>query len=226
MPIAGSSVPATCCRFAARVRGCQNNLRQIHASLVNYSNIHQGNFPGVPTAGKSAVAGIFGPVLVEDGYLEQPTALVCPSSPLAVGQQFKMPTRKQLEAASGAQLKQMQQILGGSYGYSLGYHQEKAGYCPPRNLGRAGYALVSDTPSPDPVNLQSPNHLGRGQNVLYEDGHVEFLHRPQINPQADHIFTNDRGQIAAGTNPEDAVIGHSMASPLLPEHRVNLDIQP
>jgi prepilin-type N-terminal cleavage/methylation domain-containing protein/prepilin-type processing-associated H-X9-DG protein len=36
----------------------------------------------------------------------------------------------------------------------------------------------------------SPNHLGEGQNVLFGDGHVEFVQNPFCGTQRDHIYTN------------------------------------
>ncbi|HMO26827.1 MAG TPA: prepilin-type N-terminal cleavage/methylation domain-containing protein [Tepidisphaeraceae bacterium] len=35
----------------------------------------------------------------------------------------------------------------------------------------------------------SPNHDGEGQNVLYGDGHVEFVQNPFVGSQRDNIFT-------------------------------------
>jgi prepilin-type processing-associated H-X9-DG protein len=48
----------------------------------------------------------------------------------------------------------------------------------------------------------SNNHEGDGQNVLFGDGHVEFLQNPFVGIQRDNIFTNKRGQIVA--SPVDA----------------------
>jgi hypothetical protein len=48
--------------------------------------------------------------------------------------------------------------------------------------------------------------------VLYEDGHVERL-RPHTLHGVDHIYRNRRGSVAAGVDPEDAVIGDSPDMP-------------
>ena len=38
-------------------------------------------------------------------------------------------------------------------------------------------------------NANSNNHDGDGQNVLFGDGHVEFLQNPFVGVQRDNIFT-------------------------------------
>ena len=61
--------------------------------------------------------------------------------------------------------------MGGSYGYCIGYVDQGV-YQPTRNLGRPGFAIMADAPCEDRPGRQSDNHGGRGQNVLFEDGHV------------------------------------------------------
>ena len=104
--------------------------------------------------------------------------------------------------------------MGGSYGYCLGHFRNGA-YEGTRNRQRSGFAIVADAPSPDQPGHQSRNHGGRGQNVLFEDGHVVFLTCSKPNDSADDIFVNDAGLVAAGLHENDAVIGPSDASPLV-----------
>jgi hypothetical protein len=65
-----------------------------------------------------------------------------------------------------------------------------------------------------PASLSSLNHGRKGQNVLFEDGHVEFLQGCNAEGCPDNIFLNDRGQPTAGVHANDAVIGPSHAHPL------------
>ena len=89
--------------------------------------------------------------------------LVCPDSRLAEDRQFVIPTLAQVEATpqSDEELKQLQETMGGSYGYTLGFQQNGA-YYPTRNLRRANFALASDAPSPWLPNHQSENHDRHG----------------------------------------------------------------
>ena len=60
---------------------------------------------------------------------------------------------------------------------------------------------------------QSDNHAGYGQNVLFEDGHVQFL--VTCKTDCDNVFLSERNLVEAGRHPDDSVIGHSTAAPLL-----------
>lgn len=128
--------------------------------------------------------------------------------------QFVIPTLAQVEATqSDEELKQLQETMGGSYGYTLGFQQNGA-YYPTRNLRRANFALASDAPSPWLPNHQSENHDRHGQNVLFEDGHVRFLASPRPNDRMDDLFLNDEGLVAAGTHQNDSVIGSGATPPI------------
>ena len=103
--------------------------------------------------------------------------------------------------------------MGGSYGYTLG-HVYKGCYRPTRNQSRTTFAVASDAPSRHLPHLQSVNHDGLGQNVLFEAGNVTFWRTPQPNVEMHSIFTNHPGHMAAGSTQDDAVLGDSMALPI------------
>ena len=72
---------------------------------------------------------------------------------------------------------------------------------------------MSDAPS-DAAPYRSMNHGGCGQNVLFEDGHVQYLTTCNAEGCKDHIFTNDDGLVAPGRHVNDAVIGPSPLKPV------------
>jgi len=202
-------------RFNARIAGCQNNLRMIGNSLTHYSQQHGNFFPNVPLSGNLASAGVFAPKLLDSGFLDCPRWLVCPSSALAGKGEFKVPSCSELKAASPEQLKKLRGILSGSYGYSLGY-EEGGKYRVPKNGNRSTYAVMSDSPNRQSKGYQSTNHGGLGQNVWFEDGHVEFLRDGMVSGKRnDNIFLNNLGKVAPGINRDDAVIGTSGCIPKL-----------
>jgi hypothetical protein len=197
---------------AARVTNCQNNLRAIGLAMGAYSDFHAGQFPFVPEQGPLAVAGIYGPILVDLRLIEGPM-LICPASPLAdQGSEFMVPRLVQVVGASAAELPVLQSRMGGSYGYTLGYYVDGR-YRGHRNLGRPQFALMADAPG-EPTGQLSPNHTGTGQNVLFEDLHVAWLKQCRLMGCGDHIYVNGLGYVGAGINADDAVIGHSSARPL------------
>lgn len=202
-------------RFQARIAGCQNNLRLIGNSLTNYSQQHGNFFPDVPQTGNLASAGVFAPKLIDCGYLDCPKSFVCPSSELAENGELKIPTCYELADATPAQLEKLKHLLSGSYGYSLGYEVDGK-YHAPQNLHRATHALVSDTPNQQSKGYQSTNHGGYGQNVWFEDGHVQFLEDGMVPGELrDNIFLNDDGEVGPGLHLNDAVIGTSASTPRL-----------
>lgn len=200
-------------RTSAQIAGCANNLRQLGMALASYSDFQGGSLPNVSSQGKLAGAGVYAPTLVSAGYLNEPRRVVCPGSPLAADTTFTVPTLQQLQKAGPEELEQLRSQMGGSYGYTLGYfkngqHQQ------PRNLHRDNFPVVADAPSLHLPGLQSANHTGRGQNVLFESGRVTFWKTPRPSETTDGLFTNEEGYIEAGTCDSDSVIGGSTSVPI------------
>ncbi|MBI3463106.1 MAG: hypothetical protein HY000_08625 [Planctomycetes bacterium] len=199
-------------RHLAQRAGCESNLRQVGVALTQYSEVNRDHFPQIPQHGPLGVAGIYAPVLVEMGFLDDSRWLVCPASTLAGRGSFTVPTQAQLLRATREERQRLYRELGGSYGFPLGYLADGA-YHGVKNLRRSTYALVSDTPELADTDHCSPNHGRCGQNVLWEDGHVSFLRTCTNEPAKDHIFANQEGKVAPGIGPDDAVIGPSHVAP-------------
>ena len=202
-------------RVQARLLACQDNLRQLGAALIGYSERNQGFFPKVPTRGKLAVASVFGPILAENQWLPDPRRRGLPgllagrrprSSPFPSWPKSRRPSPTK-------QLARLQESMGGSYGYTLGY-EENGVYHPTRNLHRSNYRLAADAPGRRAPNYQSDNHGRYGQNVLFEDGHVQFLVSPRPSDRSDDYFLNDDGYLAAGVHRNDSAIGAGATPPI------------
>jgi hypothetical protein len=201
-------------RFSARRAACQDNLRELGSALTQYSQTNGGYFPTVPSQGKLATAGIYAPVLFQNKLITDVSRVVCPDSSLAAQRNsFRIPTYSELELAPNAQVVDLRPTLGGSYGYNLGYTRDGS-YYPTKNLNRDNFAVMSDSPSDRPDH-QSLNHGGRGQNVLFENGSVKFVTQSKPDGSNDDIFTNDAGQVAAGLQQNDSVVGASQSAPII-----------
>jgi len=199
-------------RFAARVTGCQNNLRQIGVAQASYSSFYGGRLPAAQIGSRLNRAGVYAVILHENGFLPQAHILLCPDSALAdCASDFHVPTTPELLQAQAEHMAAMCQTMGGSYGYSLGFFV-RGEYQPPADLRRTGQALMADAPHPN--HLGSSNHGGRGHNVMFEDLHVKFLTTCKAQGCNDHIFTNDDGRASAGLHAFDAVIGASNDCPV------------
>lgn len=203
-------------RQQAAMAQCQNNLRHIGAALVSYSQDNCDEFPLVPLSGKLGVAGVYAPILKEQGRVENDKVFVCPGSALAEeADDFHVPSTDEVLQQEGKELTASQRRMGGSYGYAFGYENEDKQYCANANHHRQYFALLADSPSLHLKDRQSANHGGGGQNVLFEDGRVKYLKCCRAGEGADNLFLSDRGYVEAGRHYNDSVIGNSWARPVL-----------
>jgi hypothetical protein len=193
-------------RLQSQITACQNNLKDIGLAMSDYSDKHNGYYPAVRPGDRLNAVGMWAPVLEDEGYPLRGPAIFCPSSD--VDANFRIPHVKELDGMTQAQFEAIAPRLGGSYGYTLGYRDD-GNYKTQQNQHRKTFAVISDAPGPGGTN--SLNHGGRGQNVLYDDDHVQFQNGTQVG--SDDIFHNQRGEIAPGKHSNDAVIVHSEEHP-------------
>ena len=193
-------------RASAQLAACQNNIRLIGNALFAYSEWDkQGMFPTVPTQGNLAAGGMFGPTLLDGEFLKDEQALFCPSDGrFARSAMFSIPRMEEIMAAHGERLRDMQGRMGGSYAYTLGYVTEDGGYRGLRNLRRPTFPLLADAPIKECTGRD--NHGLRGQNVLFEDGRVDYVKECQLHHTGDHIYMNSKNEVGPGLHRDDAVI--------------------
>ena len=196
-------------RKQGRLTACQNNLRQIGIAFMDYSSIHEGEFPSIPRQGNLAVSGCYAPILKSAGLVTDDSVFTCAgvtdTLPVVI------PSVEQVEAAeTETQRSHYRKTMGGHFGYSMGF-QDGDRYQAPR-AGIANVVLLADQPS-NRSDRQSRNHGGNGQNCLFGDGRVTFVSGPAYGE--DLVYENDRGIVGPGTHALDSVIGPSHLSPTL-----------
>ncbi len=208
-------------RESSRRLQCTDNLRAIYTDgFSHYADENERRFPSIAA---DENAGMFAVKLADRGYLTRETlqkTLLCPSSDLAhqVGNNraaIIVPTRQQLGIANAYVFDRLIRFMAGSYAYRFGHLNEDGAYihtdAPCEMSCRA--ALMADTPHRDGEGaVVSRNHSECGQNVLFKDGHVDFV-SGCWSPGQDHLFLNDAHEVAAGRRPQDAVLAPSQATP-------------
>ncbi len=202
-------------RDAARRAACKENLHQIGQALIAYSQGHGGYFPRIAPQSN---AGAFSMQLVEAGYFSRDDLsqlLLCPSSSLAADiaerrAAIVVPTAEEMRVAQTLLLDRLRRYMGGSYAYRLG-HLEQGSYVPVRNRADCRSALLSD--APNAKYGVSHNHSKQGQNLLFQDGSVNFQRGCLAPGGADHLFLTAAGVVAAGQSRSDTVLAPSDASP-------------
>jgi len=202
---------------ANRVK-CASNLRQIGQALMFYANDHKGadpqvrykpgaplaRFTGAPATQPFAengpktndvTAALF--LLIRTADLN-PEVFVCPTSNQDKDDLNNLPPD------SRSNFKGQETL---SYSYAHPYPDDaavKMGYklddsviadfviAADRNECQNRYKNTNwNAPSADFREMNSVNHEGEGQNVMFNDGHVEWCTSPFVGVKQDHIYTRN-----------------------------------
>jgi|688.fasta_scaffold02186_6 hypothetical protein len=196
----------------SRERRAERNLQRLSGALHGHAESHR-IYPTPPAAGPLSRAGLYAPTLVsEERLVADDGTVLCPGSPLSQSGRFRVPTLEELRAAVGTpRFDELVRGMGGDYGYTLG-HRDAAGILQPNRAHfRGHHPLVAD--APDHSDERSDNHPQGIHHVLYEDGQIKTLRPDALHLEDDHLYRNHDGHVAAGTDPEDAVIGDSHDRP-------------
>lgn len=202
-------------RFQAQVAVCQDNIRHVGMALHEHASLDPMRwFPRIEREGNRSVAGIYAPILISGGLLADPRVIFCPSSERGVSGDRQPVTLEQVDAAADALLLEYFETMGGDLGYDMG-HEEAGELLPTRDRRRANHPLLADAPSDGRPGRTTANHAGRGQNFFYEDGRIQWLRRLPTEVLGDDPYHNRAGRVAAGLDPEDAVLGASSDRPIV-----------
>src|SRR5262245_53480543 len=194
-------------RNPAAIVECQENLRKFHVALRTYQDQHKH----LPAIDQSDVAGIIVPLLRDAGVLPDDFSVRCPGEGAFLSCSL---THDEIKAMNPTQIAQQAPNLLASYAFTLGYRDQNNVWHPV-NRGddtRDHSVLVfADSPPPGITMGNSRNHTGRGQNVLFLDGRVQFL--PLRTFAGDDIYLNTENCVAAGNSVSDHVLGGPNAKP-------------
>jgi len=223
---------------ANRVK-CSSNLRQIGQGLLLYANDNKGIYPRTPatTAGtynaftpttaqgtdpfgttgapsiNDVTAALF--LLVRNADIN-PEVFVCPSSNAEKDTLNSKPANQRVNFTTSNNL---------SYSYANPYPSDAAvglGYklngnvpadfaiAGDRNDGDQLPAVKSNSAASEQKKINSKNHEGDGQNVLFNDGHCEWSTHSWVGANQDCIYSK---AVVTGTPPTQSIPAASSAWP-------------
>jgi hypothetical protein len=197
---------------------CQNNLRSWYVALTSYADQNAGALPKIEAQPPKNRAGLVVAMLPDTGF-----SVTCPAKGQRGPRHLTLDDLIQMETTQPQEFETLIRDLSGSYAYSLGYQEPVDGQ--PWHFGLrldsgAETPVMADRPPFSDVsveNTNSPNHGGRGQNVLFVGGQVRFYKEPYVN--GDDIYHNRNHRVAAGLDRNDAVLGASGACPYSPNEQ-------
>lgn len=199
-------------REQANTAKCAANLHTIGQALSIYCNENHGRYPRtryVEDAPPTAGTGINAPSPFES---TGPQANDVSAALFLLMRQEKLPPEvltcpyndvNSWAPDNAATVDQRSNFT--DYRQNLGYSY--ANPYPNAMAVSAGYYLTSSMRPATPImadlnpgtggTANSTNHEGRGQNVLYADGHVNWETTPLVGINQDNIYTNQQGAINA-----------------------------
>jgi prepilin-type N-terminal cleavage/methylation domain-containing protein/prepilin-type processing-associated H-X9-DG protein len=179
-------------RESARKTQCMSNVKQIGMGLIMYANENSETFPSDSAYSGSAPA-MRGLNLLYDTYISDNKVFNCTSDTsvtAATNAGMSVSTSGGTEAFSQNQ---------SSYGYDRSHTQ----------ADDADVALAADRPPTTPsATASTANHNARGQNVVYVDGHVEFVNSPLAGWYSSDGTTRDNIYVDDSTAGTDTFIEH------------------
>jgi len=191
--------------------GCALNLQQLGISLAQYAALH-GHYPYAPPGQPNAVAGTFALTLRDSDMLDDVSLLDCPCN----GKHqhaATLPHLDRLSTLKSSSLESYRKALGWDYAYHVGYRNESGQAGPVRADLRSRIPLLADQPAHEDGQIlegNSPNHGLRGQNVLFNDGHVHWHNSRRVSPLDADLFLNDAQHPGPGLHAHDAALAPSL----------------
>lgn len=194
--------------------GCTFNLQQLGHSLAQYASIHP-YYPYPPNHQPDAHVGTFSAFLHDAGVLQDLSVLDCPYNGPRARRRHDLPSYTELERLRASDPTAYRQMVESDYAFNVGYRHSSGSIGPLESSLPMAVPVVADQPAHENYSRilggNSPNHAGRGQNVLYSDGSVRFLSSRRVSPIDLDLFLNNAHEPRPGLYEGDSVLLPSLA---------------
>jgi prepilin-type processing-associated H-X9-DG protein len=191
--------------------GCLFNLQRLGTSLGQYASLHSiWPYPPPPHQA-DAPAGSFAVILHDAGVLDDASILDCPcNGKCPPAGDAALVSFDQIEHIRRHDPARYQNMLRWDYAYNVGY-RHASGHPGPREVMHSyRVPIIADQPNHDNYlsirDGNSPNHGGRGQNVLFGDGSVQWFRTRRVGPHDPDMFLNNDRQTRPGVHVSDSVL--------------------
>lgn len=205
-------------REQARRQSCGYQMSKLGFAFQDYAYHSRDQVgPEIELAGPLSFAGVYAVRLHDSNLLCIDDSLWCPGSEqsdslIPITSIRALPSVEQLMRAKAQELQIWKRWIGGSYAYNLGV-MYNGRYFMPRYLSRSHFAILGDAPVLVKGTLSWNNHGANVSNILYEDGRVDSRVCGSKVESIDHPYLNERGELHAGVDDEDAALGPSQMGP-------------
>ncbi len=195
-------------RFKARLASCQDGLRQFGLALAQYGGQHQSAMTQLADGGRLTPAGLMAVGrLMREKCLDESDRPLCSDAWLSaqgIAASWKkslssenLPNNRTNCAGCAISLDGMQPAALTSTNWSGTWRD---GMTNGRQLSDLPTAtpLLADAPSADLPGQVSSSHGGLGRNVLFKDGHAEFLPSSLAGGSATGTLLQGLGSFSTG----------------------------
>ncbi len=189
--------------------GCVFNLQQLGNSLAQYASL-QRFLPHPPAQRTDTHAGMFAVMMHDAGTLQDLSVLDCPCNGRCSQAIKELASFEQVDQIRRTDPARYRSMLPWDYAYNVGYRHASGHLQPLEPTASSHIPVLADQPGHDDYRAihdgNSPNHGGRGQNVLFGDGSVGWYHSRRIGPLDPDLFLNNNHQPRPGNHPLDSVL--------------------
>jgi prepilin-type processing-associated H-X9-DG protein len=187
---------------------CANQLQKVGVRLHQYAALHH-EYPFVGPDEAVPHVGAMLCRLNDAGFSIEPKDLQCPCSGSGCGNKDHIPNLSAVEDMLKRSPAEARRALHSDYALHVGSRRPQGPGPLPASPIHA-IPILADRPNFDESGQilagNSPNHGGRGQNVLYADGHVAWQNNRWVSPRDADLYLNNENRPAYGVDVDDSVL--------------------